>query len=237
MKVWLLLRKLAGGLIIIIIFLILPLYSLPSKSSSTAVFLVLLNTLILPEPSIPVWLYIINLDKISTFLLVTFISRLPIILLFWPKVLTKIITKRKLLILHKWYNNVISWCKSTLLKLALFIKELVDGKKQKITASKNFLYYIKPLLALLFLFFAIVFDLIKFMAIKIKCWYQHRNKKIRQAIVDLGYAGVIIGAAAPFIPGTREAGIASVLIINNQAAKILYNIVDVTRILIETILF
>src|SRR3989339_971604 len=116
MNGWLFLRKIIVGLTIITIFLILPMWSLlsVSKTDTLALCLALLNTAVLPEPSIPVWLNVIHLDRISTFLLVTFVSRLPIILLFWPKYLQKIINNRRLAILVKWYTKSIGWCKSVL---------------------------------------------------------------------------------------------------------------------------
>jgi len=226
-------------LTIITIFLILPMWSLlsVSKTDTLALCLALLNTAVLPEPSIPVWLNVIHLDRISTFLLVTFVSRLPIILLFWPKYLQKIINNRRLAILVKWYTKSIGWCKSVLLRLKTFISEAVANQKEKAEANKKFLYYILPLLAVMFLFFVILAGLIKLAAIKIKKWYEDRSKKAKKIAVDLGYFGVVGGAGAPFIPLTREAGIAAVLVLNNNKAKILYNIVDVLRILAESILF
>jgi len=63
------------------------------------------------------------------------------------------------------------------------------------------------------------------------------HKKVYKRLVVIlcgfGYLGVIIGAGVPYIPGFRQAGLATAMIINTWQAKVLFIVVDFVRLFIE----
>lgn len=221
--------KFFSSVIVFFCFLVIPLYYPFQTHSTFAVLGILAHTVILPETAIPLWLHVMGLDRVDTFILVAFVSRLPIIALFWPKLLYYIIPERLKNLIWNYIKNVAVWSKKILSQLDRFIKNWLGSKREK-NPGFNFWLFLASGVVLIFL---LVFNFFK----RVKNWFKKKNKRIKTAIVDLGYLGVIIGAGTPFVPGTREAGMVAAVVIGNNMAKILYNVVDVIRILVETILF
>lgn len=218
-----------GAISTVSVFFAITLYYPFIMHSTLAVLAALAHTVILPETAIPVWLHVMGLDRADTFLLVAFVSRLPIVALFWPKLIYYIIPERLKNLIWNYIKEVAVWSKKVLSQLDRFIKNWLGSKREK-KPGFNFWLFLASGVVLIFLLILGFFK-------RIKNWFKKKNKRINTAIVDLGYLGVIIGAGTPFVPGTREAGMVAAVVIGNNKAKILYNVIDVVRILVETILF
>lgn len=219
---------------IILGFLSVPLYYPLVMHNILIVLAVIIQTSILTESSIPVWIYIINLDKLDTALVVIFFSQTPLVLLFWPQIITNHLPE-------KTKNKLYTFFIRSKLSIKFFFQTNHTKNKNKIFWLTFFALFFMPNFLPNFVLKIRWYHCLLIMAIlffSYLLWNHFKKNKqiIQKYIIGLGFVGIIIGAGTPLVPFTREAGMAAVFFLNNNRAKMLFIAVDILRIIVEIIL-
>lgn len=195
-----------------------------------------LETLIFPEWSLPLWVTKVHLSWWKASTLVSILSLPVLFVFFWPQHALRFFpkeTRQKIIIFfQKFKEKIIFWLKSRLQKTYKIARSIFQ-----VVVSFNSIDYLSSYLVhlfveLLFLSFFVV-DLISKTKKDLEARHKKAYKRLVVILCGLGYLGVIIGAGVPYIPGFRQAGLATAIIINKWQAKILFIVVDFIRLFIE----
>lgn len=203
--------------------------------------LLFLQTLILPELSLPLWINKVHLTWWKASSLVFILSLPVLIAVFWPQHAIKIFSKKKRQKINDFLQKIISllklWEDKVFRELRggveYFFENADKSSERKDYAVSYLLLFIGTLLFL----FVLTIDFFKLRIKKAKNWFDSGHKKLYKrlsiAFQGLGYLGVIIGASVPYVPGVRQAGIATVIIMKKRQAKVLFIFVELVRLFVE----
>ncbi len=208
------------------------------------IVVLILYTMVLPELSLPWWIKKVRVVWWEAALIVSILS-LPVLLAcFWPKYFLKILSQKKRDKVKSFFIKIMAGLKSKsqiaveyLRKSMKFLLEKSETEPEKINYPDSFSNLFFGLLVLLFIILA---KFVRTHLIKIKKWFSAGHEKfyrrLKVILYGLGYLGVIIGAGVPYIPGFRQAGVATVIIMGKRQAKILFLLVELVRIWVEAYL-
>ncbi|HPI67134.1 MAG TPA: hypothetical protein PKZ16_01130 [bacterium] len=189
-------------------------------------FLIILQTMFMPESSVPVWTAM-ELLWWQVFFIVSCFANVPVAIIFWPHRFARLIIAQKKM--AQFYRQWQNWKKEEIKATINSIKKITDKK----TTSLPFL---KIMVGWIVVLVTIIATWCKLIKEKAKKSLHHASNRVIDWLRGLGYTGVIIGAGTPLLPGARPGGLAAALILGTKQAKLLFILCEELRILCEAYL-